>query len=366
MRQGLLPIVLAIVVFAIGGMLGLGTALAQTAPEQALPARAVAAATVELAPDAAAVRGTGMVAYKREVAMSFKITGIIEGFNVDVGDRVLAGQKLAILDAAEINAQWREAVANVEKAQRDIDRLAPLVANGFASQSRLDDARTALKLAVAARDTVEFNRSLAEIKAPADGIVLSREMEAGQIVPAGTTILVLGDAASGHVVRVGLADREAVKIALNDPAEVKIPGIDQPMAARVSRIAPKGDMRTGTFFIELALEDGGRALPSGLVADALIRPVNVVNTSVVAIPTSAILEGFGPEGTVFVIDPATSTVSRRRVVFGTLSGSMIQIREGLSIGEQVVSVGAGFLREGDKVQVTDLLALRAGTAPAVK
>ncbi|RJF88802.1 efflux RND transporter periplasmic adaptor subunit [Oleomonas cavernae] len=361
MRQRLLPIGLA-----FAGLLGLaacGDSTAQTTAGKTQPDQPVAAATVELAPDATAVRGTGMVAYKREVVLSFKITGIIQGFNVDMGDTVLAGQKLAILDAAEINAQWRETVASVEKAQRDIDRLAPLVGNGFATQARLDDARTALKLALAARDAIEFNRSLAEIRAPADGIVLSREVESGQIVPAGAAILTLGDTASGHVVRVGLADRDAVKISLGDPATVKVPGIERPLAAHVSRIAPKGDMRTGTFFIELAIDDSGRALPSGLIADALIHPASAINTSIVAIPTSAILEGFGPEGTVFVIDPATSTVTRRRVVFGSLSGGMVQVREGLSVGEQVVSVGAGYLREGDKVRVTDLIALR-DEAPA--
>lgn len=323
------------------------------------PARSVAAATVALAVDAADIRGSGLVAYKREVNLSFKIGGVVQGFAVDIGDLVTAGQTLATLDTGEIDAQWREAEAGVEKAQRDVARLSPLVGNGFASQARLDDARTALQMALASRDTVAFNRGLAVIKAPADGVILSREVEGGQIVPAGLAVLTLGDIGSGRVVKVGLADRDVVKIRLGDAASVRLPGVEGPASARVTRIAPKGDARTGAFMVELALDDTSLQVPSGLVADVAIRPQSAAESKVVMIPASAILEGFGAEGSVFVIDLKTSTVTRRRVVFGPLSGENVMIRSGLEPGEQVVSAGAGYLREGDRVQVTDQMALRA-------
>ncbi|MFA5123038.1 efflux RND transporter periplasmic adaptor subunit [Zavarzinia sp.] len=348
---------------AVLGVLAVGAcdqSAAQSGEAQAPKARPVAAAEVRLAADAADVRGSGLVAYKREVALSFKIGGMIEGFTVDIGDKVTAGQQLAHLDQSEIDAQWREAEANVDKAKRDVDRIAPLVGSGFASKARLDDARTALQLAIANRDAVAFNRSLAEIKAPADGIVLAREVETGQIVPAGAAILLLGDAGSGRVVKVGLADREVVKIALGDPATVRLPGIADPATAHVSRIAPKGDPRTGAFLVELAFDDTSLQLPSGLIADAAIRPRGAADVKTVVIPAAAILEAFGSEGSVFVIDPKSQTVVRRHVTFGPLTGTDVQIRDGLTPGEQVVSVGAGYLREGDKVEVTDLVALRAG------
>lgn len=335
---------------------------AQPAAGGETPARPVAVAPAVLAPHADDIRGSGFVAYKRELAMSFKVGGVVRGFSVDVGDVVAADQSLALLDTAEIDAQWREAVANVEKAQRDVARIAPLVDKGFAPQARLDDARTMLKLAIAARDSVAFNRGLAEIHAPAAGVILSRTIEPGQIVPAGQPVLTLGDKDSGQVVKVGIADREVVKIALGDIAEVRLPGIETPAAARVSRIAPKGDMRTGAFMVELSLDDALLTVPSGLVAEVAIQPKTMGKTRVVMIPASAILEGFGAEGSVYVVDPKTSTVVRRRVLFGSLTGENVIIRDGLAPGEQVVSAGAGYLRDGDPVTVTDQVALREGAA----
>ena len=337
-------------------------ALAADAGVKEQPPRPVAAAAAVLALDAGDIRASGLVAYKREVVLSFKVGGVVQGFSVDVGDRVTQGQSLATLDTREIDAQWREVTANVDKARRDVQRVVPLVGQGFAAQARLDDARTALAMAEANRDSVAFNRGLAEIKAPADGVILARDIESGQIVPAGLTVLTLGDIGSGRVVKVGIADRDVVKIALGDGASVRLPGIAAPTTAHVSRIAPKGDMRTGAFMVELSLDDTSLQLPSGLVADVAIRPRSQEENKVVMIPASAILEGFGAEGSVFVIDPATSRVARRRVAFGPLSGDNVQIRDGLAPGEKVVSAGAGYLRDGDAVLVTDLVALRDGAA----
>ncbi|PWR17718.1 efflux RND transporter periplasmic adaptor subunit [Zavarzinia compransoris] len=353
---------LALTLAAVAGLAAFPplAARAETAPVEQ-PARPVAAATVERAADAADIRGSGLVAYKREVVLSFKIGGVVQAFAVDVGDQVAAGQTLATLDTGEIDAQWREADANVEKARRDVARLSPLVGSGFASQARLDDARTALQMAIAGRDTVAFNRGLAVIKAPAGGVILSRDVESGQIVPAGLGVLALGDIESGRVVKVGIADRDVVKLRLGDGASVRLPGIEAPARAHVTRIAPKGDPRTGAFVVELALDDTSLQVPSGLVADVAIRPQGAAESKVVMIPASAVLEGFGAEGSVFVVDRKTSTVSRRRVVFGPLAGENVTIRSGLEPGEQVVSAGAGYLREGDRVLVTDQVALRGGT-----
>ncbi|MCF4166064.1 efflux RND transporter periplasmic adaptor subunit [Zavarzinia compransoris] len=355
-----------VAVLALTALAACGDGKAQSAEGTETPPRPVAVAPAVLAPHADDIRGSGFVAYKRELAMSFKIGGVAKDFSVDVGDIVAADQSLAVLDTAEIDAQWREAVANVEKAQRDVARVAPLVENGYASKARLDDARTMLKLAIAGRDSVAFNRSLAEIRAPAAGVILSRMIEPGQIVPAGQPVLTLGDRDSGQVVKVGIADREVVKIALGDVAEVRLPGIETPAAARVSRIAPKGDMRTGAFMVELSLDDESLVVPSGLVAEVAIRPKAAGAARVVMIPASAILEGFGAEGSVYVVDPETSSVVRRRVLFGSLSGEDVIIRDGLAPGEQVVSAGAGYLRDGDPVTVTDQVALREGGAAAAR
>jgi RND family efflux transporter MFP subunit len=303
------------------------------------------------AADAGDVRATGTVAFKREVPMSFMISGIVEEIAVDQGDRVHAGDRLARLDLGEIAARLREAEANVAKAERDVARLAPLEQKGFAATSRLDDARSALQAARAVRDTVAFNRGLSEIVAPADGIVLRRPAERGQIVNAGNPVLVVGDLSKGHIAVAGLADRDVVRIALGDAAEARIAGLPDAIRGTVTRIAAKADASTGVFDVEVTLDSAGRVLPSGIVAQVVIHGRPETALTALAIPPGAVVEGFGSEATVFVVDSSTRVASRRRVAVAGVGETGVRVVKGLAAGEEVVASGGAYLRDGDKVNV---------------
>jgi RND family efflux transporter MFP subunit len=333
------------------GLAGCGEAETKASDAKERPATPVRVAAVTEAATNGIVRATGTVAFKREVPMSFMITGIVQDLSVDVGDRVAAGQRLATLDKAEIAARLREADANVDRTGRDVARLAPLVAKGFASSARLDDARAAYAAARAARDAVAFNRDLSEIVAPADAIVLRRPAEPGQIVAAGSPVLTLGDLGSGHVVVAGLADADVVRVALGDRAEARIAGLAAPLGGHVSRIAGKADERTGVFDVEVTLDPIERVLPSGLVAQVAVTTRPGADGPVLAIPPGAVIESFGAEATVYVVDPAVLTVARRRIAVAGISGSDVRVRSGLAAGELVVATGAAYLREGDRVTI---------------
>ncbi|HYC05072.1 MAG TPA: efflux RND transporter periplasmic adaptor subunit [Azospirillaceae bacterium] len=318
-----------------------------TAPQK--PAVLVGTATVAPAPRASMVRGTGMVQFKREVPLSFKVSGRIAAFEVDISDEVKAGQRLALIDQQEISANLREAEAAVMKAEQDIARLTPLAEKGFAQRSRLEDAQASLKAARAKRDVIAFNRSLASIVAPADGVVLARTLEPGEIVPAGAPVLTIGDRDSGMIVRVGLSDRDVGRVSVGAVAEVTLDG--KALPARVGRIAARSDKRTGVFDVELQLEGSPDAAVSGRVAHVLIQPDADATASLLAIPSAAILEGFGTEAGVFVVDPATRAVSRRMVSVAGLDGPNTLVAGGLTAGEIVVARGAAYLRTGDVVEL---------------
>ncbi|HYE50190.1 MAG TPA: efflux RND transporter periplasmic adaptor subunit [Azospirillaceae bacterium] len=324
----------------------------------ARPAASVAVAPVQPAPRAGMVKGTGMVVFKREVPLSFKVSGRISAFEVDISDTVTRGQRLAVIDQAEIAAQLREAEVAVAKAEQDLARLVPLLDKGFVQRQRVDDARSALQAARAKRDAVAFNRSLSEIEAPADGVVLVRHLEPGEIVPAGTAVLTIGDRDSGYIVRVGLADRDVGRVAVGAAAEVMLDGAALP--ARVTRIAAKSDRRSGVYDVELKLDAPPERVSSGRVVTVRIQPTDAATAQLLAIPTSAILEGFGSEASVFVVDPRTRAVSRRTVRVAGLEGGDTLVAGGLAAGEQVVSKGAAYLRAGDVVE-----AAAPAVAPAV-
>jgi multidrug efflux pump subunit AcrA (membrane-fusion protein) len=117
------------------------------------------------------------------------------------------------------------------------------------------------------------------------------------------------------------------------------------------------DPRTGTFDVEATFDPqpqgSGVNLASGLVADMVISPkVAATDARKLSIPITAVLEAHGDEGFVFVYDAATNRVARRRITIGPIKSGQIVVTQGVAIGEQVVTKGAIYLRDGDSVTVS--------------
>lgn len=322
----------------------------KTAAEQ--PSIPVEVTTVRTAPEAADVLAYGLVKPDREAVLSFKIAGLLKTLAVDTGDKVKKGQLLAELDQREIDAQAINARAAAEKARRDLARIEPLLPKGFVSVQRAEDARTALAQARAALTQVEFNRSLARITAPNDGTVLARHVEKNEIIPAGTPVLTVSQGTQGFILKAGLSDRDVARIALGSKARIILDAFpDRTITGEVRRIAGESNPQTGTFDVEITLNDVPQGVGSGFIASASIAPRDLSGPAYVAIPASAILEGHGTTANVYVIDAASKTAQQTRITVARIEGDDVLVTQGLSAGMQVVSAGAPYLREGAKVTI---------------
>jgi RND family efflux transporter MFP subunit len=294
---------------------------------------------------------TGTVAPADEVALGFKIGGVIARIAVDAGDPVRAGQMLAALDLREIDASLAKAGSGAEKGERDLARARRLYADSVVTLAQFQDAETAAELARADLDAAAFNRRYAVIVAPASGVVLRRAAEPGENISAGATVLVVGSrgANPGNVLEVGLADRDAVSVRKGDPALARfdaMPGRE--FAGRVARIGAAADPVTGTYEVEIALDDAG-ALAAGLVGRAEIRPARGAPATLV--PIEAVLEADGAEATVYALSADGTRAERRRVTVGFIDGSRVAVAAGLEGATRVLTDGAAYLDDGAAVRV---------------
>jgi len=336
-------LVLLFVPLALDGC-GRGDATVRTSDEPV----SVRVASVRVEKVSLPVTATGTLGLKEEVALSFKVGGVVARILVDEGQGVRAGQTLAALDLGEIDPGVARARSAAEKAERDLARARRLHADSVATLEQVQDAETVRDVALAELQGVAFNRRHAEIVAPASGVVLRRQAEPGELVKAGDPILVFGSHARGQVVRVGLADRDAVRIRRGDPARVwfdALPG--RQWTGRVSQVAAVADPATGTFEVEIALPDA-TTLASGLVGSVEIRPT--AEHPVALVPVEAVLEADGVHGTVYTIDDG-GRAARRRVTLAFLSGDRIAIAAGLEGVRRVVTDGAAYLDDGDSAEV---------------
>jgi len=308
---------------------------------------AVEVSPVTLTTDAVPVDVTGVLSRRVESTLSFKTGGVIAAVPVRVGDRVARGQILATLRLDEIEAQVAQARTAAEKARRDQTRVAALHADRVATLENLQDARSALEVAEATLRAAEFNRTHSVIVAPVDGRILRRLAEPEELAGPGRPILAFAGDDSGWIAKVGVTERDVLRLHLGDRATLKGPdGLT--LTASVAQIAEGSDAATRTVEIELAVEGSVPAgLRSGFIVDARIAPQPVPARA--AVPLSAVVEGRGRTAYVFVLAADGRSVRRQEVGIEAIHEDRAYLRSALPAGTRLVTTGAEFLSDGRAV-----------------
>jgi RND family efflux transporter MFP subunit len=323
---------------------------APPAPVAAEKVQPVRLAPVRRISAAAPVRATGSLAGKEEARLSFKIPGFIERIRVDEGAVVMAGQLLATLKPEEASSRVEQARTAHEKALRDVARAEELLRAGVAPLQLVQDAHTAEEAARAALRLARFDAEHAEIRAPEAGVILARLAEENEMVGAGAPVLAFKSARQGWIVRVGVADRDVVRLRLGDAAKIETnayPGV--PLSGSVTQIAAAASPATGTFDVEVALAPSERALFSGLAARVEISPSG--GDAVALVPLAALALGDGDAGVVYALDAEQKRARRVDVRVAFLAGEEAALSDGLAGVEQVITDGAAYLRDGALVRV---------------
>jgi RND family efflux transporter MFP subunit len=219
------------------------------------------------------------------------------------------------------------------------------VAAGAAARVSVQDAETAVELARASLRQARHARVVSELRAPDDGQVQRRLVEAHEQVGAGTPVLLMRGATRGWVVKLGLSDRDAVQVRLGDAATVRFDALpDQKFTARVTEIAGGASPQTGTFEVEVAVDAAAANLLSGLVAKVEIVPS--APPEVWAVPVEALVEGSGRTAAVYTVSAEDGRARRVPVTIGFIEGPRVAVLAGLDQVTEVVTDGAPYLRPG--------------------
>ena len=336
---------------ALGGVAGcsrtpgpVGVATAVSIPVSTVP---VVYSTL-----AVPIEATGILSRQAEAELSFKSGGVVGEVMVRAGESVRKGQVLARLKLDEIEALVIQARANRDKATRDVVRARQLLATQVYTLEQVQNVETQEEQATAALRSAEFNARHAVIEAPSDGVILRRRAEPNQTLAAGTPVLDFGTDAEGWLVRVGLSDRDILRVRVGDAADWSIETPGTVSRGIVAHIAEASDSPTRTTEVEIRVNEVPPGLRSGFLTHVTLHPRPVEPRP--WIPASAIVEGQGDSAVVFLVD---GTVARRVPVVadGWFAGRLF-LRTQLPTGASLVVAGAEFLRDGMPVRVENGLA----------
>jgi len=309
---------------------------------------AVRLADVQAGPVARPIRGTGVVRLKSEADLSFKVGGVIAALYAEEGAQVRKGQVLASLDPTEVDAALRQAKEGTTKADRDLLRVSRLAATGALPPANLDDAETAAAQSHAALTAAQFNAQRSQIIAPDDGRIDRRLAESGEIAAAGRPIFHLSGRSRGAVVKIGLTDRDVLRIKEGDHAHVVCDAQpDAPLEGTVSQIATVASPSSGTFDVEIRLVAPPPRMLSGLTAKVTIPHDE---NAVAVVPVSALTLGKGDSASVFTVTDGHAKQVDVKVAFLTGDHAALSVAA-LPPGSRVVSSGVAELADGARVRI---------------
>jgi RND family efflux transporter MFP subunit len=283
--------------------------------------------------------------------------GMVSSVLVQPGQWVGAGQTLAVIDrsvqgqeAQRLAAQIEVARADARLAQQELERAQALVSRGFVSKADVD-RRTATRDAANARVRVaqaQLGETRArigrlDIRAPASGLVLQRNVEPGQVVSGGSGALFRIARGGEMEMRAQLGQQELAAITVGLPVEVTPVGSTTTLRGQVWQISPVIDPQSRQGEARIAIPYNPAVRPGGF-AEAKVTSGGV---DAPLLPQSAV-QSDDKGNYVYVVGPG-DTVVRRDVQIGSVDERGVTVIAGLSGQERVVLSAGAFLNPGQKI-----------------
>lgn len=332
----------------------------------------------------------------QQISIYAKVPGYVKKINVDIGDRVRAGELLAILEIPELTADLDHAKASLRRsrdelrrAQEDLaraksahevahleySRLADVVKTrpGLVAQQEIDDAQgrdreaeaqvAAAEAGLAAAQeqlqvdqaSLQREQSLVDysrIIAPFDGVVTQRFADTGAMVAAGTSsekqALPVVQLTQNDLLRLDIPVPESLvpRIRVGTPVGVRVPSLKKTYAGKVVRFADSIDFSTRTMTTEIDVPNPTLELVPGMYAYATLTLER--KRDALAVPVLALIHS-GDETKVFKVGEG-DRIAQQTVTVGIQTPSEVEILTGLRENEQVVVGQQAQLQAGEKVR----------------
>lgn len=286
---------------------------------------------------------------KQELSMEAEKSGKVIKVLAKEGDHVTVGQTLAIMrgDAISVNAQAAEAA--YQNAKSDYNRFENAYKTGGVTKQQLDQAKVALTNAEANYKQAKINIGDTRIKAPISGIINAKMIEQGSMLAAmpPTKMFEIVNVNTLKL-KVTVNESQVANLKLGNNISVTSSVYpDKTFSGKITFIAAKADSSLN-FPVEIEItNNANNDLKAGMYGTAVFKS-NQQKQNLTVIPRTAFV-GSVSSNQVFVVENGTAKL--KTVTAGRILGDKVEILNGLSDGETVITTGQINLQEGSKVEI---------------
>ncbi len=318
--------------------------------------RGVIVAPARLSEFADRIEALGTTRANETVRLTTSVTGKIREIKFDDGEEVAAGDVLVVLETSEEEARLRAAQAVLAERRSAYARARELERQQFATTAQLEERQAAMREAEAQIGVIEAQIADRTIRAPFAGLVGLRNISVGALVAPGDLVTTLDDL-------------DVIKLDFAVPATylpVLRPGLE--IVARSSAFAKEpfaGELRSVDTQVDPVTRSVvARALipnPDGILRPGLLMTVELFKNrrQALVIPEGALIPR-GRENSVLLVDEAAGKAVQRDVVIGARRPGEVEILNGLTEGDRVITHGTLSVRHGEPVTV---IAVEDGEQP---
>jgi RND family efflux transporter MFP subunit len=293
---------------------------------------------------------------EQQAEIASRIMGFIREINVEVGQKVSAGQRLFRIDPSDIQGQVSQANAGLAQAQaaladakNDYERFGTLYKEEAIPKAQWDKIRLQYQVtqqqfaaAKAGLGSAGAQMNYATPTAPFAGVITQKLANVGDLAAPGRPILVMENPTKLQV-QTQVPEDVFTHLQIGTPVSLHIDSTNSDITGKVANLVTAADPVSHTHLVKISLPEG-HGLQSGMFIQASFSKGMAAGLNV---PASAILNRAGITG-VFIVD--TQGIAHYRMVrVGDTQNDMTTIQAGLNSGEQIVTSNTDHLESGDKV-----------------
>jgi RND family efflux transporter MFP subunit len=317
---------------------------------------------------------SGSVRARIESPLGFRIAGKITERLVNVGDTVAVGQVIARLDETDLKLSENSARAGVESARTRLDvardalnRAKALLPNGYIPKATVDQrqlefdaARAALDSAEAQARQAENATSYAALASDKAGIVTAVEAEPGQVVAAGTAVVMLAETGSVEVA-LSVPEQEVAHLKPGQTVPLQLwANQDIRAEGRIREIGGQADSASRTYSVRVSVMNPPAPMRLGMTATATLTLGS--GEPHLMVPVTALTQVEGRDA-IFIADRTSQTVAPHFIETGDVGPGGVELLGGVKAGDVVVTGGVQFLTAGMKVRLPKEVQQTASAAP---
>jgi membrane fusion protein (multidrug efflux system) len=289
---------------------------------------------------------TATLEAEEEAKVVAKVRGIVKKLNVEEGDWVQAGDVLAQLEDEQLQLEAKRAKATMDRLQNELNRKEELFKKNLVSAQEFENAKYEYQAQQSDYELAKLQVKYTQIQAPISGVVSDRLIKVGNMISADQEAFKITDFDPILAV-LNVPEHEMNKLEKGQKTLIQVDAISgKTFEGEVLRISPTINPETGTFEVTVSVKDESRQLKPGMFGR--VRIVYDTNQNTLTVPKNAVMTEDG-SSSVYVIN--NKMAYRKTINTGYVNGDNIEVLDGLSPEDTVVTIGQSSLQDSALVEI---------------